>query len=240
MGLKRILKTLQLYSMTIALTLLQTTGVNEEQYVREVHTASEKQTISKTKTAFSETTYLRLLREAADNNNLEFCIAKAVYDIEYQSPFYVSSTGAVGVMQLMPREGSYTTFHYDNYLIARKRRGKEYNEKTAEQWAQLYVQDLLSIVDSLIVQENYEELYLIDIRFNPSWNIPEGVRELAVAYHHFEAKNHGKEEAASLAFAAYNAGIPAVEKGGDHIPRNGATEIYVPYAVNLLESCRTN
>lgn len=204
-----------------------------EEYAKD--TATQEQRIE-SKHTFTEAHYQALVTEAAQEQKIEPCLAQAIYETEYVGPFYVSETGAVGVMELMPREGSYTTTNYRNYQKARKEKGRRYKGKSAEQWAKAYVQDLARMAKPFIDKKDYDGLYATDSRFNPEWNISEGVRELAVAFHHFEAKGHLNHDASLLAMAAYNGGIPTVERGGDHIPTT--TQGFVNYAAERWEECK--
>ncbi len=178
-----------------------------------------------------ESVYIDTLKSAAETESIDVCFARAVYDIEYYDPLYISSTGAVGIMELMPREGSYTTVNYDNYIKARKRRNHVFEGKTVEEWAEAYVLDLTYLLEQYKNQS--EKLVEKDKRFDPKYNIQEGVRELAVAYHYFRAKNYEELRVMEFAAASYNAGIPAVENGGDHVPKNDATEYYVPEVMRI-------
>ncbi len=200
-------------------------------------TTPQAQTVGAVSYQFTESHYQDVLRTVAAQKGIDFCLAKAIYETEYTgSPFYVSETGAVGVMELMPREGSYTTANYDNYQAARKSKGRMHEGKSAEQWAAAYHNDLAIMANGYLKTNDYEGLFAKDSRFNPEWNIPEGVRELAEDYNHFEAKGHLAHDATLLAMAAYNGGIPAVEKGGDHIPTT--TQEYVNYAFERFEICQ--
>ncbi len=211
-------------------------GIKEMTTEGHVKDTSGEEARTEGKYNFTETHYREVVKEAAKKQKIEPCLAVAVYETEYVGPFYVSETGAVGVMELMPREGSYTTINYENYQKARKSKGRRYNGKSAEKWAQAYHNDLAVMANGFIKTKDYEGLFARDSRFNPEWNIPEGVRELAVAFHHFEAKGHLVHDASLLAMAAYNGGIPAVERGEDHIPTT--TQGFVDYAAERWELCR--
>ena len=191
---------------------------------------------AETKHDFTETHYRKLVKEAAKKEKIEPCLAHAIYETEYVGAFYISETGAIGVMELMPREGSYTTTNYENYQKARKTKERTYQGTSAKKWAAAYVEDLARMAKPFIDKKDYDGLYAKDSRFNPEWNIPKGVRELAVAFHHFEAKGHLVHDASLLAMAAYNGGIPAVERGEDHIPTT--TQGFVDYAAERWELCR--
>lgn len=226
------------FGVALFASSIETIGCNSTQVPIEQIREQPTEQVTAQVDFFSTAHYNDVLKQAATNQRIEFCLARAIYEIEYQGVFYISSTGAVGIMELMPREGSYTTVNYENYQTARKTKERMHNGKSAEDWAALYVQDLDALVNPYINRRDYDGLFDRDPRFNPEWNIHEGVRELARAYHHFKAKGHTDTNATVFAIASYNAGIVAVEKGSDHIPQNDVTEYFVPAVVENLERCR--
>lgn len=181
-------------------------------------------------------TYLALLADAAEREQVDVCLAQAIYAIESVfGPYYISSTGAVGLMQLMPRDGSFITENYAHYEQARKTKERSYRGKTVEEWATAYQIDLIILLGQQ--SRDLPTLYRIDSRFDPTWNIQEGVRQLSADYHHFQAKGYADRTAAHFAIASYNAGRDAVEKGKDHIPQNGETERYTAGVLSLYDRC---
>lgn len=173
--------------------------------------------------------------------------AKAVIIKEsHYADHLVSQSGAVGLMQLMPRNGSYTTNAFVNYMIARKQKrdkdGKRiYREKTVEEWGRLYQIELQTLYATN--RERPNELYKLDKRFDPEWNIKEGIRQLAAEYHFFLSRKHTEYESMILASAAYNAGRFAVMKSErnpkfDSIPINRETEKYIGSMLRVFEALK--
>ena len=188
--------------------------------------------------------YDKMQQEAAEFYDIDWLLAKAVRIKEsHDNPYLISNVGAVGLMQLMPREGSWTTSSHENYLKARKKslRNAErtYEQKSYLEWGETYQDDLESIVSS----SPKDELYKKDLRFDPEWNIGEGTRELAynigfLRKNGFDQKTlfvAGQERPAYLvlAVAAYNAGLGTVLDG--NIPKNPQTSQYVPEVFALYD-----
>lgn len=141
---------------------------------------------------------------------------------------HVSYAGAVGLMQLMPREGSYFSANYRAYQQARKSPNRVYQGKSQTEWGLAYQEQLRQIA----ALSSVDSIYHIDRRFDPSYNIDEGTRQLARDYHFFRKRGHGPYTSQILAIAAYNAGRYAVMKeklspANDRIPINRQTELYV-------------
>ncbi|MEL7529920.1 MAG: transglycosylase SLT domain-containing protein [Bacteroidota bacterium] len=170
-----------------------------------------------------------LLQQAAQKHGIDWMLAKAVMIKE--SHFverHVSYAGAVGLMQLMPREGSYVSPAYRAYQQARKASGRVYKGKSQEAWGKAYQAQLLAIAALSSVDSIYQQ----DKRFDPAYNIDEGTRQLASDFHFFRSRAHGPYTSQILAIAAYNAGRYAVmtdrnHANRDHIPINRQTELYV-------------
>ncbi|MEM6344426.1 MAG: transglycosylase SLT domain-containing protein [Bacteroidota bacterium] len=171
----------------------------------------------------------RLLRQAGQQHGLDWMLAKAVMIKESHCvERYVSYAGAVGLMQLMPREGSYFSTAYRAYQKARKASGRIYQGKSQEDWGKLYQAELLEIA----ALSSVDSIYQLDRRFDPAYNIDEGTRQLAGDFHFFRSRGHGPYTSQILAIAAYNAGRYAVMSDKqhpqrDHIPINKQTELYV-------------
>lgn len=173
---------------------------------------------------------------AADEHNIDWLLGKAVRIKEsHDDPLYVSSVGAAGLMQLMPREGSWVdNINYQNYLQAR---GKSrtvseriHKGKTYLDWGEAYQNDLFEKIENV----PHEELIRIDQRFDPEYNIFEGTRELARNIARLEKIFDGETilldgleypKKTVLAVAAYNAGLGNVMDG--KIPANVQTSTYV-------------
>jgi len=177
----------------------------------------------------NERKYNLFLKQAGTEHDLDWLFAKAILikESHFQENL-ISATGAVGPMQLMPREGSYTTENYSSYVRARRSKGRVYNGKTAEQWAALYRVDL----EKLVKDGETEK----DKRFDPAWNINEGTRQLAEEHAFFLAKTKDEYYAKIFAAAAYNAGRTAVLHKTIHIPVNKQTEYYTPGVLQLYHA----
>ena len=91
-------------------------------------------------------------------------------------------------------------------------------------------------------KSNPEVLYKLDRRFDPEWNIKEGIRQLAAEYHFYKRK-HSEYESMILASAAYNACRFAVMKlesnpKYDSIPINRETEKYIGSMLRVWEALK--
>lgn len=173
-----------------------------------------------------------LLQKAGRQHQINWQLIKAVMLKEsHGEQSYVSYAGAVGLMQLMPREGSYFSDNYRAYQQARKAGGKRiYRGKSQTEWGQAFQAELLALAKRYAKRP--DSLYQIDRRFDPAYNILEGGRQLAGDFQFFRSRGHGPYTSQILAIAAYNAGRYAVmqDKGNpemDHIPINRQTELYV-------------
>lgn len=177
----------------------------------------------------NERKYSLFLEEAGRKHDLDWRFAKAILikESHFQEDL-ISSTGAVGPMQLMPREGSYTTENYTSYVTAKTSKGRVHKGKTAEQWAALYRQDLEKLVETGETKK--------DKRFDPAWNINEGTRQLAEEHAFFLAETKDPYYAKIFAAAAYNAGRTAVLRKTTHIPVNRQTEYYAPDVLRLYDA----
>ncbi len=177
----------------------------------------------------NESEYDSFLLSAGNTYDIDWRFAKAILikESHFQEDL-ISSTGAVGPMQLMPREGSYTTENYTFYLNARSSKERTYNGKKVEEWAALYRQDL-----EMLITKGEENK---DNRFDPAWNINEGVRQLAEEHKFFLEKTNDQYYAMIYAAAAYNAGRPAVLRGTIHIPVNRQTEYYTPEVLQIYDA----
>ncbi|MCB1175269.1 MAG: transglycosylase SLT domain-containing protein [Leptospiraceae bacterium] len=185
-----------------------------------------------------------LQREAA-TRNLDWRFAKAVLIKESHYVAYaVSGSGAVGLMQLMPRQGSYTTGNYNNMMAARRQNRdadglRWYKGRTARQWSRAYQADLWDLLQKY--RKTPAELYKQDSRFDPLWNIQSGVAQLAREYHRFRDRRHSAYSAMIYAAAAYNAGPGAVvvdkkNRRHDRIPVNKQTEYYTATVLKIYRA----
>ena len=171
------------------------------------------------------------LKREAEKRGIDFNFAKAVLIKEsHYKKDVISSTGAVGLMQLMPRYGSYITDNYKNYELAKKNKPKQiFKDKTHKEWISEYKKDLLNLLQDY--SSNREGLYKKDKRFDPEWNIKSGVGQLAEEYKHFINRKHTEYKSRILSAAAYNAGKYSVMNDEskpkfDSIPINNQTEYY--------------
>jgi soluble lytic murein transglycosylase-like protein len=194
---------------------------------------------------FSDETEMDLiLQKESEKRGIDFYFSKSVLikESHYQKQV-ISSTGAIGLMQLMPRSGSYFSENYKNFELARKQKDRIYKEKTAQVWIDAYrkeLQDILSYYAAIPL-----ELYKKDRRFDPEYNIRSGVGQLAEEYKFFLSRKHSEYKSRILAAAAYNAGRYSVIKKGqppayDSIPINTQTEYYSIAVEKVYEILKKN
>ncbi|MFK7921266.1 MAG: transglycosylase SLT domain-containing protein [Bacteroidia bacterium] len=175
------------------------------------------------------TSWDSLFQATGDQYDLDWMLAKAVMIKESHCvERHVSYAGAVGLMQLMPREGSYFSANYRAYQQARKSPDRVHQGKSQTEWGNAYQAEL----EEIAALKSTDSIYQLDIRFDPKYNIKEGTRQLAGDYHFFRKQGHGPYTSQILAIAAYNAGRYAVMKNKlspatDRIPINRQTELYV-------------
>lgn len=189
--------------------------------------------------------YDSLFMQVGNEKEVDWLWLKAIMIKEsHGKTNHISTSGAVGLMQLMPRDGSYFDQNYHNYQAARKQAiqgdGLRYFQGKSELfWANAYKKVLDSIQESLSRQELYQK----DLRFDPLWNIREAGRQFSSDYHFFKSRHNGSYRARLLAFAAYNAGRYAVMKDRDnprmdHIPINRQTELYVANVERIYQELK--
>ena len=121
--------------------------------------------------------YDRWHRAAAKRHGLDWKLAAAVRIKEsFNDPNRVSTTGAVGLMQLMPAGGrTHTTTSYQNFIKARRASNRRFGGKSSKHWGLLYRAELLGLVREL----PYIELIRRDQRFDARRNITAGTAHLA-------------------------------------------------------------
>lgn len=189
--------------------------------------------------------YDSLFMRVGKERNVDWLWLKSIMIKEsHGQGHFISTTGAVGLMQLMPREGSFTDENYHNYKSSRKQArrkdGLRYFKGESEvYWASAY----RNVLDSLQNSFSGEELYKKDRRFDPKWNINDAARQFSSDYHFFKARKHGPYTARILAFAAYNAGRYAVMQNKedptlDKIPINRQTELYVANVERIFQELK--
>lgn len=214
-------------------------GLEQTDSVRLAQASIDQRQISRTFLEINQ--YDSLFKQIAVGKELEWTWLKSIMIKESRGKGdLISSAGAVGLMQLMPRDGSFTDQNYRNYQAARKQKRQKdglryFEEKTEFFWAKVYRKSL----DSL--QKNFfgKALYEKDKRFDPNWNISEAARQLGSDYQFFKSRGHDSYKARILAFAAYHAGRYAVMKekqnpAADHIPINQQTELYVAHVERII------
>ena len=74
--------------------------------------------------------FQEFIQEVSNKHEIDWMFAKSIIIKEsHYADHLVSLSGAVGLMQLMPRNGSYVSESFKNYMIARKqKRDKRDNE----------------------------------------------------------------------------------------------------------------
>ena len=171
---------------------------------------------------------------AAQRHELDWLLGKAVRIKEsFNLHLSVSSTGAVGLMQLMPtyRGKAFRTKNYHRMIRARRSATRSHRGKGHRYWSRAYQHDLNQLVRST----PQHLLYARDQRFDPRWNIFESTRELS-SYLTKYRKRYPKaspQDRVRMALAAYYAGAGHVKY------RNGKVVLtyrlmYV-YAADTLE-----
>lgn len=214
---------------------LQTKDV--ETFLREQRLQSVAATVIDPARVFRNSAYDVWQLEAANEHSIDVLLAKAVRVKEsFDEPSLVSTTGAVGLMQLMPTSKGrmYTTENYENYLLARQQKDRTWNGKRHLEWAALYQADLEALRDATPL----DELVTRDQRFDAQWNIRQGTRHLAADIEHFGKKYPGAadEDVARMAAAAYYTGRGRVSwtpAKGTRIPND--TKPYVEDVLCVYE-----
>jgi soluble lytic murein transglycosylase-like protein len=150
-------------------------------------------------------------RAAAQRAKIDWLLAKAVRVKEsFNDASYVSTTGAVGLMQLMPTSGGrmYVTRNYHLFKRARASPGGRALGRPSAHWARAYQRDLVRLRDSL----PHDQLVRRDRRFDPRWNLERGTRHLAAEIERF-VRLHPRasgEAQRRMALAAYYGGAGRV------------------------------
>jgi lysophospholipase L1-like esterase len=182
---------------------------------------SEQPTLSKRPRPDAHTLrrYDRWTRQAAKRYGIDWLLAKAVRLKEsFNDPVFVSTTGAVGLMQLMPigKGRQYLTASYRAYLAARKNRPKRrFRGKSARQWGLLYQKELLQLVERLAnksQKSGKSALTQKEVRFDPRWNIEHGTAHLANDLQRFRKRypRATRRQLLRMTLAAYYAGSARV------------------------------
>ena len=170
----------------------------------------------------------------AKSQGLDWHLAKAVRIKEsFDDPYYVSTTGAVGLMQLMPpaprrKIGGgrlHITQNYLHFLRARRSKGRRYRGKSSRAWGLAYQRELLALVRS----SSAAKLATLDSRFDARWNLRRGVAHLARDWRRFR-KRYPEATAAQLremTLVAYYAGPGRVRFVGGRVKTPSYTKAYV-------------
>jgi soluble lytic murein transglycosylase-like protein len=145
-------------------------------------------------------------QEAARRARIDWLFAAAVRIKEsFNDPNRVSSTGAVGLMQLMPAGGRvHRSRHYRAYLQARRSPDRRYAGKRDIEHGRAYQRELIELVKT----NPYDRLVALDRRFDPQWNIERGTAHLARDLHRFRRRypTASTEDLLRMTLAAYFAG----------------------------------
>ncbi len=176
-------------------------------------------------------------REAAKKHKVDWLLAKAVRVKEsFNKPNYVSTTGAVGLMQLMPFGAGkmLRTRNYDNFMAARRSKTRRHRGKHHTHWAAVYRLDLQRLHQKL----PHQKLIKVDQRFDPRWNIDRGTAFLARLMRRFKRlyKRASKRDRLTMTLAAYYAGPGRVKyrKGKVVLPKY-RTKHYVADALKVYD-----
>jgi soluble lytic murein transglycosylase-like protein len=170
-------------------------------------------------------------RKAAREAGIDWLLAKAVRVKEsFHDASYISTTGAVGLMQLMPTGGGrmYVTASYRAFIAARRAPDRRHKGKRDREWAEAYRRELFA----LLRRTPQQKLRRLDRRFDPCWNMRRGTYHLAADLRRFRARypSASKRDLRRMALAAYFAGPGRVRfRGGKPVflgPRR-AIERYV-------------
>jgi soluble lytic murein transglycosylase-like protein len=176
----------------------------------------------------------RWMQQAAKRRGFDWLLAKAVRIKEsFDDPWYVSTTGAVGLMQLMPPAPRsriaggklHITAAYRAFLCARRSRGRRFQGKTSRQWGRRYQRELRAQVSRLTTAA----LAKLDSRFDPRWNVRRGVNHLAADWARFR-RRYRQAKAAQLrtmTLAAYYAGPGRVRFVAGRVRIPSYTRAYV-------------
>lgn len=208
-----------------------------EDFLREQRLQSVAATVIDPSRVFRTTAYDIWQIEAANEYGVDVLLAKAVRVKEsFDESDLVSTTGAVGLMQLMPTSKGtmYTTENYKNYVRAARRKDRMWNGKKHRDWAALYQADLETFRDATPL----DELVKRDQRFDAQWNIRQGTRHLAADLEHFHKKypDASDEERVRITLGAYYTGRSRVSwtpAKGAHIPKD--TRPYVDDVLCVYE-----
>ena len=167
-------------------------------------------------------------RLAARRAKIDWLLAKAVRIKEsFNDARYVSTTGAVGLMQLMPTSGGrmLVTRNYHRFMQARA------EGKRGATWALAYQGDLQRARDSL----PHERLVRLDRRFDPRWNLERGTAHLAGEYRRFRRRfpRAPAEELLRMTLAAYYGGPGRVRFQHGEVLLPGYVTPYVEDALGV-------
>lgn len=163
-------------------------------------------------------------KELAKTHGIPWRFAKAVRIKEsFNDPLFISTTGALGLTQLMPRKikvvdiafckkkratlnaQQYITENYHNFLRARKANDRRYQGKKSRHWGLAYQNDLKNL---LMKHRTFEQIRLHDIRFDPCWNIAHGIKHLSADYQRLKKKykSASAKQLLEMTLVAYYAG----------------------------------
>ncbi len=187
----------------------------------------------------------RWTQNAAQRHGFDWLLAKAVRLKEsFNDPHYVSTTGAVGLMQLMPPSKPsrkspspiYVSRSYRNFLRARRARRHRAGGRSSRQWGHIYQLELQAFIRSL----SQKDLIARDIRFDPQWNIRHGVAHLANDWKRFHRRYRRAtpKELRQMSLAAYFAGPGRIRWTRRGIKLPSYTRAYVTDVLAIYQRLR--
>jgi len=179
--------------------------------------------------------YDRCQRQAGRDAGIDWLLAKAVRVKEsFDDAAHISTTGAVGLMQLMPTGGGrmYVTASYLAFIEARRSPDRRHRGRRDRQWAEDYRRELLLLLHSTPQQR----LVRLDRRFDPCWNIQRGTRHLAADRRRFQRRYPAAapRELRRMTLGAYFAGPGRVRFRGARAVFGGPTRVIERYVEDVL------
>lgn len=181
-------------------------------------------------------------RQAARQAGIDWRLAAAVRIKEsFNDPDFISTTGAVGLMQLMPTGGGrmFVSESYRGFVRARRAPDRRHRGRRDAEWAADYRAELRRLVRTTTTRERMRR----DRRFDPCWNIQRGTLHLArdlrrLARLHPRAT---KRELLRMTLGAYFAGPGRVRYRSGRVRFGGpraAIKRYVADALGVYDRLR--
>jgi soluble lytic murein transglycosylase-like protein len=181
-------------------------------------------------------------RRAAREAGIDWRLAAAVRIKEsFNDPDHISTTGAVGLMQLMPTGGGrmYVTRSYRGFVQARRAADRRHRGRRDDEWAAAYQAELQRLVRTTTTRRRIR----LDRRFDPCWNIRRGTLHLARDLSRF-ARRHPRaprRELVRMTLGAFFAGPGRVRHRDSRAEFTGpraAIERYVADALGIYDRLR--